>query len=553
MQIKEAKIFQFGKLNQREIRFAPGINVVYGENEAGKTTLHAFLLAMFFGMEKGRSRQDAYLRYEPWHAPSYYCGALRFEVDGKPFYLERNFYHRDKRELLRNETDGEELSVAYGDLNMLLGGMSKELFLSTYDIPQSGAVTGKELAGILTEYLTAAAEGGEGSLYVGRALQQLDKQKKELNQELKTIQQEKQQQQQALQMKQELLHRDLDGLRVEIEKQERQQEVCREAYDDEVKQAGENPPVGEEQPDGKKLPARKISGERLMSFAALLFAILFVANGAWGVISHGINAFFLGREAVLGIIAGICMAAAWRRRHATTAQHGQNRQPRESCEQMGQPGQSCGQMGQPGQSRGQSIDEESVQIAAGILAHLREQQSEKETQLYNVAEELEALSGAGEKERALRQDIDALELAAETIERLAKDFCEELQDGLNSEVSRYISRFTEGRYDSVRVDEKGKLLVQTEEKEVPPEALSRGTLEQFYLAFRLAVGDIVAKEEPMPVFCDEAFGMYDDKRLAQTLRVLSGLGRQVVIFTCQHREMQMLEEYQIPYTQINLV
>lgn len=531
MQIKEAKIFQFGKLNQREIRFAPGINVVYGENEAGKTTLHAFLLAILFGMQKGRSRQDAYLRYEPWHAPSYYCGALRFEVDGKPFYLERNFYHRDKRELLRNETDGEELSVAYGDLNMLLGGMSKELFLSTYDIPQSGAVTGKELAGILTEYLTAAAEGGEGSLYVGRALQQLEKQKKELSQELKTIQQEKQQQQQALQMKQELLHRDLDGLRVEIEKQERQQEACREAYDDEVKQADKNPPAGQQ------------SGGRLFSFAALLFAILFVANGAWGIVSHGVDAFFLVQETVLGIIAGSCAAATWRRRHATTAQHGQNRQPGQSREQMGQ----------------QPIDEErgfqkkSAQIAAGILAHLREQQSEKETQLYNVTEELETLSGAGEKERALRQDIKALELAAETIERLARDFCEELQDGLNSEVSRYISRFTEGRYDSVRVDEKGKLLVQTEGKEIPPEALSRGTLEQFYLAFRLAVGDVVAKEEPMPVFCDEAFGMYDDKRLAQTLRVLSGLGRQVVIFTCQHREMQMLEEYQIPYTQINLV
>lgn len=209
-------------------------------------------------------------------------------------------------------------------------------------------------------------------------------------------------------------------------------------------------------------------------------------------------------------------------------------------------------MGQQPIDEARGFQKESAQIAAGILAHLREQQSEKETQLYNVAEELEALSGDGEKERALRQDIEALELAAETIKRLAKDFCEELQDGLNSEVSRYISRFTEGRYDSVRVDEKGKLLVQTAGKEVPPEALSRGTLEQFYLAFRLAVGDIVAKEEPMPVFCDEAFGMYDDRRLAQTLRVLSGLGRQVVIFTCQRREMQMLEEYRIPYTQINL-
>ena len=54
MQIKEAIIGQFGKLQNRNISFEPGINVIYGENEAGKTTLHDFLLGMFFGMEKGR-------------------------------------------------------------------------------------------------------------------------------------------------------------------------------------------------------------------------------------------------------------------------------------------------------------------------------------------------------------------------------------------------------------------------------------------------------------------------------------------------------------------
>ena len=40
MQIKEAIIGQFGKLQNRNISFEPGINVIYGENEAGKTTLH---------------------------------------------------------------------------------------------------------------------------------------------------------------------------------------------------------------------------------------------------------------------------------------------------------------------------------------------------------------------------------------------------------------------------------------------------------------------------------------------------------------------------------
>ena len=194
MQIKEAIIGQFGKLQNRNISFEPGINVIYGENEAGKTTLHDFLLGMFFGMEKGRGRgtlNSMYQKHEPWHAPSYYSGALRFLVDGKPFYLERNFYYKDKKDILKNEADGEELSVAYGDLAMLLGGIDKETFGNTYDIPQTGAVTGKELADILAEYLSNAAEGGGANIQVQRAKAALAARKRELTQEVKTIHERK--------------------------------------------------------------------------------------------------------------------------------------------------------------------------------------------------------------------------------------------------------------------------------------------------------------------------------------------------------------------------
>ena len=147
MQIDRAAIFRFGKLADRTVDFAPGINIVYGKNEAGKTTLHAFLTAMLFGLEKGRGRAkgtEGYLRYEPWHAPSYYSGALQFSVGGRPFYLERNFYHKEPRARLCNLADGEELSVAYGDLGMLLGGVTREAYENTCDIPQCRAVTGAE-------------------------------------------------------------------------------------------------------------------------------------------------------------------------------------------------------------------------------------------------------------------------------------------------------------------------------------------------------------------------------------------------------------------------
>ena len=56
----------------------------------------------------------------------------------------------------------------------------------------------------------------------------------------------------------------------------------------------------------------------------------------------------------------------------------------------------------------------------------------------------------------------------------------------------------------------------------------------------------------MPLLLDETFAMYDDMRLMQTLRVLKGLDRQVILFTCQHREMNFLEEMGIRYHRIEM-
>ena len=85
-------------------------------------------------------------------------------------------------------------------------------------------------------------------------------------------------------------------------------------------------------------------------------------------------------------------------------------------------------------------------------------------------------------------------MAKNEIIRLSREYGDERRDEINSVVSRYVSAITEGKYDLAEVDETGKLRVQTEGREVLPEALSRGTLEQFYFAFRMAVGSIVTQE-----------------------------------------------------------
>lgn len=511
MQIKEAIIGQFGKLQNRNISFEPGINVIYGENEAGKTTLHDFLLGMFFGMEKGRGRgtlNSMYQKHEPWHAPSYYSGAVRFLVDGKPFYLERNFYYKDKKDILKNEADGEELSVAYGDLAMLLGGIDKETFGNTYDIPQTGAVTGKELADILAEYLSNAAEGGGANIQVQRAKAALAARKRELTQEVKTIHERKNEDIRQLIVEKDLLERDSRGLHANIADAGREIDQLKRVRVEEIGLCASALLVNTAVHHVTSYPSRLFFILQAVFFAGMILCGLYV----W--ISHVIEK--AKKEAYL--------SAQKNEMKAVTQE---------------------------------TYADAGLRQAERMLLSLKESLSEKETRRYNIMQDLEAAKQPGGQEKELLEDIRALELAAAEIDRLAKEYYEDSLDGLGSAVSKWMSQLTAGKYDHAIVKEDGKLLILADGKEILPEALSHGTLEQIYLAFRLAVGEIVTKEEPMPVIFDEAFGMYDEKRLMQTLRALDcqirkEQGRQILIFTCQKREMELLEQSGITYHKIVL-
>lgn len=72
MKLNDIQIQQFGKLKEKKIFLEDGINVIYGPNESGKSTLHGFIRSMFFEIPRYRgraSKTDPYTRYEPWDRP----------------------------------------------------------------------------------------------------------------------------------------------------------------------------------------------------------------------------------------------------------------------------------------------------------------------------------------------------------------------------------------------------------------------------------------------------------------------------------------------------
>ena len=71
---------------------------------------------------------------------------------------------------------------------------------------------------------------------------------------------------------------------------------------------------------------------------------------------------------------------------------------------------------------------------------------------------------------------------------------------------------------------------------------SDGTVDQLYLALRLAVAEALIPEAPLVL--DDALVRFDDKRLAAALELLQeeATQKQILLFTCQSREQQLIKK-----------
>lgn len=187
MNILRAELSNFGLFQQRTFEFAPGLNIVFGPNESGKTTLHRFLVGMFYGFKKPGAKRRVYLpereRYRPWQGGEY-AGALEYEWNGHRYRLERDFAN-DRFRVLDAVTGGDctsqfqqdatrEYDVALRHL-----GFSALAFERTISIAQTdSSLSGKEQRDAVEEIrsrLANVVQGGDESISVRQALQRLDR------------------------------------------------------------------------------------------------------------------------------------------------------------------------------------------------------------------------------------------------------------------------------------------------------------------------------------------------------------------------------------------
>lgn len=507
MNIRELEIKNFGKFHDRRVRLEPGINLIYGPNESGKTTLHTFIKSMLYGMRRQRGRaagKDVYSRYEPWENSTYYAGTLRFENGGKIFCIRRSFHKNSLQEELICETDGEKLSISQGDLKMLLGNVSEAMFDNTVCIGQLKSRTDEGLPGELRNYMVNYQESSVPTLDVEEALYHLKLDRKEYERQMREERQELQMKQKELKGRMGYVEKELTEAALQLEVQKKQlKEISRD--------------------NGKesKTPAEKgLKGFWALGGLALILVLAGILFRAQTVIQ--VVAF------CCALLAGALIVVKYNRQRQV--------QMKEKERQLGETYRQ----------------KEEADRLRWEIDRLNQQCAERSTEYENLKNEFQELAQTMTDENPLQEDLDAVDLAMEVIDRLSAGKKNWLGEELQRKTAAILSGITQGKYASIHFSDDMQMGICTKEAYVSPEQLSRGTLEQIYFAFRMAVSEVVCREEKLPLMLDEVFVMYDDRRLGETLQWLSRCERQVLLFTCHGREERLLDQLRIPYHKINL-
>jgi DNA repair exonuclease SbcCD ATPase subunit len=184
-----------------------------------------------------------------------------------------------------------------------------------------------------------------------------------------------------------------------------------------------------------------------------------------------------------------------------------------------------------------------VRNLEGRQAELERQKSRSEITIeqarFGIEDQIrleEELEGLQEALRHEDRKVRVYGLAGRFISQARADVLSSVEEALEKEIEKYLAVFTDNKYRQVKVEKETlEFRVYSDEKGdwARPEELSGGALDEFYLAFRLALVKLIFGDRKPPLILDDPFVNFDSVRLDKTLDFLKTLASdyQIIIFT----------------------
>lgn len=183
MILEKLYIDGFGKFSDYSLNFSPSIQILYGENEAGKSTIHAFIQAMLYGIPKGASKKEVFFQYRPFSKALGFGGSLTFSHQGKSYCVQRDFLQGGEAHITILP-QGEKLFEGESFLQSVLSPFSLESFKNTVSIRQLKSSTEREMVYELQAMLSNFQESGSVELNPQAALDYLEQEEARLTEKM---------------------------------------------------------------------------------------------------------------------------------------------------------------------------------------------------------------------------------------------------------------------------------------------------------------------------------------------------------------------------------
>lgn len=609
MRFIDLHIDGFGRFHDFSMTFDPGMNVIYGTNEAGKSTLHTFLQAMLYGFTRARgveAEHDTMARLTPWENPEVYSGTLRLEADGTIWRIERDFHKSRDSFTLVNETAGTTESAPAAKLQALLGGLSETAYAGTVSISQLKTASPSGMSGELARYITNMNTSGSMELDISGAMALLEREK---DSQTRKLIPEASADYTALLTKIDRLEEELsdpryrnempgciarseqakqeieDHTRIRTELENRRNQAVTELSENHFTDLTSVEDCRKRMNENYKnyLSCQEIAKSTSRRLLPWMFFVLAAACAAFAYTRFSTAVMLLqGMPVIMGIpvtslVPGLLSAlfivlgiAFWthRQKNATSAkqfekvisdtleQHVGSREITTANmdafeHRMNTLADICGitaELKDAIASQDQkiaSLHESQAKVRDEISTQQNTQWEldRRLSELNDMKDRASALLTTIRRNQRIREDIDAVELAMETMRDLTGSVRTTFGLALNKRASERIRGITGGLYNSMDVDEDMNIWLNNGTRMVPLEQVSSGTADQIWLAMRLAAAEVVTGDTEMPLIFDDSFVLYDHRRLSSALTWLADTVKtQVIIFTCHHTEGSILEE-----------
>lgn len=181
MKINYLKINEFGKLKNKEIKLENNINLIYGKNETGKTTLLKFISSMFYGVSKNKNGKEIsdFDKYKPWKGEDF-SGKIKYTLDnGEEYEIFREFSKKNPKIYNKNLEDiSKEFNIDKTKGNQFFYEQTKIdeiLFSSTNLVEQNSVVLNNNNQNVLTQKIANILSSGEDNISYKKVMNNLSK------------------------------------------------------------------------------------------------------------------------------------------------------------------------------------------------------------------------------------------------------------------------------------------------------------------------------------------------------------------------------------------